>query len=58
MSIKGIVFDKDGTLGIEWGAFGVPESFIIYNKKIIKKYVGPLNKEILLEIKQLIKWES
>ena len=50
-----IFVDNNGTLSIEWGAFGVPESFIIYNKKIIKKYIGPLNKEILLEIKQLIK---
>ena len=50
-----IFVDNKGTLSIEWGAFGVPESFIIYNKKIIKKYIGPLNKEILLEIKQLIK---
>ena len=52
---KKIFVDKNGTLSIEWGAFGVPESFIIYNKQIIKKYIGPLNKEILLEIKQLIK---
>ena len=52
---KKIFVDNKGTLSIEWGAFGVPESFIIYNKKIIKKYIGPLNKEILLEIKQLIK---
>ena len=50
-----IFVDNNGTLSIEWGAFGVPESFIIYNKKIIKKHIGPLNKEILLEIKQLIK---
>ena len=50
-----IFLDKNGTLSIEWGAFGVPESFIIYNKKILKKYIGPLNKETLLEIKQLIK---
>ena len=50
-----IFVDNKGTLSIEWGAFGVPESFIIYNKKIIKKYIGPLNKEILLEIKQLTK---
>ena len=50
-----IFVDKNGTLSIEWGAFGVPESFIIYNKKIIKKYIGPLNEKTLLEIKQLIK---
>ena len=50
-----IFVDNKGTLSIEWGAFGVPESFIIYNKKILKKYIGPLNEETLLEIKQLIK---
>ena len=52
---KKIFVDNKGTLSIEWGAFGVPESFIIYNKKIIKKYIGPLNEKTLLEIKQLIK---
>ena len=52
---KKIFVDNKGTLSIEWGAFGVPESFIIYNKKILKKYIGPLNEETLLEIKQLIK---
>ena len=50
-----VFVDNNGTLSIEWGAFGVPESFIIYNKKILKKYIGPLNEETLLEIKQLIK---
>ena len=50
-----IFVDNNGTLSIEWGAFGVPESFIIYNKKILKKFIGPLNEETLLEIKQLIK---
>ena len=33
-----IVFlDNDGTISIEWGAYGVPESFLIYNNTIIKK---------------------
>ena len=50
-----IIFDKYGTIGIEWGAFGVPESFLIYNRNIIKKYIGPLNKESINEIKLKIK---
>ena len=29
-----IITDIDGTLAIDWGAFGVPETFLIYNKKI------------------------
>ena len=52
---KIILSDEDGTIAIEWGAYGVPETFLIYNKKIIKKYVGPLNSNSLLEIKKLIK---
>ena len=50
-----IIIDKNGTKSIEWGAFGVPETFIIYNNKIIKKYIGPLNQELFLEIQNLTK---
>ena len=50
-----IIYDKDGIYAIEWGAFGIPESFLIYNQKVIKKYVGPLNKKSVEEIKSLIK---
>ena len=50
-----IILDKNGTSSIEWGAFGVPETFIIYNNKIIKKYIGPLNQELLMEIQKIIK---
>ena len=51
---KFILSDIDGTIAIDWGAYGVPETFLIYNKKIIKKVVGPLNEVSLLEIKNLI----
>ena len=50
-----IFLDKDGLIAIEWGAYGVPESFLIYNKKIIKKVIGPLNGNLTSEIKKLIK---
>ena len=50
-----IIFDKNGTVAIEWGAYGVPESFLIYNGKIIKKYIGPLNHQLVDEIKLFIK---
>jgi len=51
-----ILVDKDGTLSIEWGAYGVPETFLINkDKKIIKKYFGPLDKKSLKEIKKIIK---
>ena len=51
---KKIIVDQKGTLSIEWGAFGVPETFVIYNKKILKKYIGPLNEESLIEIEKII----
>ena len=50
-----IFLDEDGLIAIEWGAYGVPESFLIYNKKIIKKVIGPLNTNFVDEIKRLIK---
>ena len=51
-----ILIDNDGTLGIEFGAYGVPETFLIdKNKKIINKFVGPINQDILKKIKLIIK---
>jgi len=50
-----IFIDLDGTQAIEWGAYGVPESFLINNNKIIKKYIGPLNEDLISEIEYLIK---
>ena len=46
--------DTDGTIAIEWGAYGVPESFLVYKNKIIKKIIGPIDQNSLLEIKELI----
>ena len=49
------LLDLEGIVAIEWGAYGVPETFLIYNKKIIKKFIGPINNNSLLEIKKMIK---
>ena len=50
------IIDSDGTLSVEFGAYGVPETFLIdKDKNIIKKFVGPINEEILEEIKTIIK---
>ena len=48
--------DNNGSLSINLGAYGIPESILIdKNKKIIAKYIGPINKgdykEILSKIK-------
>jgi len=51
-----IIIDNDGTLSVEFGAYGVPETFLIdKNKKIVRKFIGPINKEIVEEIKLIIK---
>jgi cytochrome c biogenesis protein CcmG/thiol:disulfide interchange protein DsbE len=51
-----ILIDNDGTLAVEFGAYGVPETFLISkNKKIIRKFIGPINREMLEAIKSIIK---
>ena len=51
-----ILIDNDGTISIELGAFGIPETFIIdKNKIILKKFVGPINDKFLKEIESLLK---
>ncbi len=50
-----IVLDKDGTSSIDWGAYGVPESFLIYQNNIIKTFIGPISNDDLLEIQKIIK---
>ena len=50
-----VLVDLDGTIAIDWGAYGVPESYLIYNNKIIKKFIGPLNQQLINEMKLLVK---
>ena len=50
-----ILLDKDGTIGIELGAYGVPESFLVYKNEIIKKIIGPLNEKSFEEINRIVK---
>ena len=49
-----ILVDKDGTKAIEWGAIGVPETFLVYENKILKKIIGPLNSELAEEIERIV----
>ena len=43
-----IVSDPGGEKGIEWGIYGVPESFLVGKEgKIIFKHVGPLTPDVL-----------
>ena len=51
-----ILLDNNGVLGIEFGAYGIPETFLIgKNKKIIERFVGPINEEIIKKIESIIK---
>ena len=49
-----ILNDNDGKLSINWGAYGVPETFIVFNNKIVKKYTGPLNETNVQEIRKIL----
>ena len=55
------VSDIEGLIGIEWGVYGVPETFIIDKKGIVRlKHTGPVSRkditeEIIPMIKQLEK---
>lgn len=43
-----IVRDDDGRASIEWGVYGVPETYVVDGKGIIRlKFVGPLSDDVL-----------
>ena len=48
--------DKEGLIGLEFGVFGLPETFLINKSgKIIYKYLGPLTKKVITnEIQPLL----
>ena len=49
-----IFIDKQGTISINFGAYGVPETFLInQDNKVLKKYIGPLNDGDVYEIKKI-----
>jgi cytochrome c biogenesis protein CcmG/thiol:disulfide interchange protein DsbE len=37
--------DRDGKIGIDWGVYGVPETFIVKDGIILHKFIGPLSEE-------------
>ena len=51
------VSDVEGLAGIEWGVYGVPETFVMDKKGVVRlKHTGPVtNKDITEEIIPLIK---
>ncbi len=51
-----VAIDKNGKIAIDWGVYGIPETFVINSKGIIKyRHVGPVTKKIYKKINLLIK---
>ncbi|MBK5206262.1 MAG: DsbE family thiol:disulfide interchange protein [Polaromonas sp.] len=52
-----ILFDNDGRIGINFGVYGVPETFIIDRAGVIRyKQIGPITPQVLREkIEPLLK---
>ena len=44
---QAVVMDREGKVGIDYGVYGVPETFVIDRDGIIrKKHIGPLSPEV------------
>ena len=42
------LFDADGRVGIDWGVYGVPETFVIDRQGIIRmKHIGPVTPDVI-----------
>ena len=42
------VIDRDGRVGIDWGVYGVPETFVIDKQGTVRyKQIGPVTAEVL-----------
>ncbi len=51
-------FDADGRVGIDWGVYGTPESFLIDKRGIVRhKHIGPISEadvpDLMSRIQQL-----
>ena len=46
--------DNEGKQSVSFGIYGIPESLLINNNTIIKKFVGPLSLDNYEEIKEMI----
>ena len=52
---KDIAVYKSGRIAIDWGVYGIPETFIVNSKGIIKyRHVGPITKKIYKKINLII----
>ncbi len=50
-----IPIDKSGSIAIDWGVYGIPETFLVNSKGIIKyRHVGQITEEVYRKINKLI----
>ena len=50
-----IAIDQNGKIAIDWGVYGIPETFIVSSEGIVKfRHVGQINKKVYEEIILLI----
>jgi len=43
-------FDASGDVGIDWGVYGVPETYVVDKKGYVRlKHIGPLTQKVLRE---------
>lgn len=48
---QAVVVDKEGMAGIDWGVVGVPETFVMDKKGIVRyKFTGPVHQQAVDEI--------
>jgi cytochrome c biogenesis protein CcmG/thiol:disulfide interchange protein DsbE len=46
-----VAVDKNGRIAIDWGVYGIPETFVVGSDKIIKyRHVGQITKKIYKKI--------
>jgi len=51
-----IALDKKGKVAIDWGVYGIPETFVVNSTGIIKyRHVGPITKNIYKKITEVIR---
>ena len=51
-----ILVDKSGVLSIEFGGYGIPETFLINkDKKIIRTFIGNLSEDSIRQINSIVK---
>ena len=50
-----VLLDKNGNIGIDWGVYGIPETFVINSEGVIKyRHVGAITKKDFNKINILI----